>query len=57
MKFDLLINGKLQLRLTPETPIEQLVLAEMMARSSKGQGITLKPAEGSEWPAVFSVEQ
>ena len=57
MKFDLLINGSLQLRVTPETPIEQLVLSEMLARSGKGQGITLDRSPSDEWPAVFSVEK
>lgn len=45
MQIELHINGKLQVELRPETPIESLVLAEMLDGAAKGKAVTLTTGE------------
>jgi hypothetical protein len=55
MKVELRINGKLHLELTPETPLERLMLADMVERAGKGKTVSMT-AGGGEM-ADIAVEQ
>mgnify|MGYP001397531330 CR=1 FL=1 len=48
------VNGKIELWLKPETPIEQVFISEMLTRAEKGQSVTLS---GNNEKLIVAVEQ
>lgn len=56
MKIELHVNGKLNVRLFPETTIEQTVLREMAGAAEKGRAVSLHTADDNE-TVIVSVEQ
>jgi hypothetical protein len=44
MKTEIRINGNLEILLTPETPLESLVLLEMEQGAARGKVVTLAGA-------------
>ncbi len=48
MKTEIRVNGRLQIELIPETPIETLVLQEMFDGASKGKGVSLQIGSASD---------
>jgi hypothetical protein len=49
------LNGKIQIELRPETPIESLVLSEMLEGAAKGKAVTL--TSGGDGRYLVAVEK
>ena len=54
MKVELHINGRLNVELVPETPIEKMVLSEMHEAAARWQSVKI---EGSGESILVSVEK
>lgn len=52
LRVELHVNGRLVVELTPETPIEKLVLAEMATGATQGKVVVLAPVGDAEDGAV-----
>ncbi len=54
MKVAVYFNGSIEIRLSPEGPLEKLALEEMAEAAGKGKTVTLS---GTESGATVSVER
>jgi len=49
VKIDLLINGRYEIELSPESEVERLMMAEMSSRADKGQHLSFAASTDSSW--------
>jgi hypothetical protein len=56
MKTEIRINGNLEILLSPETPLESLVLLEMAQGASRGKVVTfIGPVEPQAQPEPYKL--
>ncbi len=49
MKIELRINGRYEIEFSPESEVERLMMAEILARADKGQPVSFAASKESSW--------
>ena len=52
MKVEIHLNGRLNIELTPETPLERAVVEEMLAHAEKGKAVRMESRTIAVDPSV-----